>query len=327
MDLCHGPPSREDPLVPEFIQLSERVTKTRRGKKNDSRALVGKAFADHDNHDTCPVRVLLFFAAKKTVYQNRPDGPLMLTIRPKAEKSPEDQPFWFCDGPMGKNLIGDLVPQGVKETGLDTGPLKITARSSRKTMAQAAADSVCSPEFTSKVMGHKSLDSKLSYMKIRDPAHKATSLAIGRTIAGKADNMFSDIYNKTSAETNVGKKPKPCTVTSGEDDNDRRSLNLHYNQTLQYNSSPQSPQVSHPPFYPPPFQQYCPWPPQYYQAPPQPWYPPQYHFPQPQFIMPSYHPQQMMGHPPSTGRPPLGDITNHPNQHQIDFKRNDGEEY
>ena len=54
--------------------------KTRRGKKNDSRDLPGKAFADHDNPDSCPVRILLFFAAKKTIHQNRPDGPLMLTI-------------------------------------------------------------------------------------------------------------------------------------------------------------------------------------------------------------------------------------------------------
>lgn len=327
VDLCHGPPSIEDPLVPEFIQLSERVTKTRRGKKNDSRDLAGKAFADHDNPDTCPVRILLFFAAKKTIHQNRPDGPLMLTISPKAEKSPKDHPYWYVDGPMGKNLIGELLPQGVKETGMDTGPLKITARSARKTMAQAAADSVCSPEFTSKMMGHRSLDSKLSYMKLRDPAHKATSLAIGRTIAGKGGNMFADIYSKTSsAKNNVEEKPKPCTVTSGEEDvdPDRRSLNLHYNQTLQYNSAPPP---SHPPYFPPPFQQFSAWPPQYYQAPPQPWYPPpQYHYPQPSFFMPSFHPQQMqmMGPVPPMGRQPLGNVTNHPNHHlPIDFERNE----
>ena len=311
--------------MPEFIQLSERVTKTRRGKNNDSRALAGKAFADHQNPDTCPVRVLLFFAAKKTIHQNRPDGPLMLTISQKAEKAPGDHPWWFVDGAMGKNMIGDLVPQGVKETGLDTGPLKITARSSRKTMAQAAAESVCSPEFTSKVMGHRSLDSKLSYMKVRDPAHKATSLAIGRTIAGKADNMFSDIYHQTKKKV----EDKPCTVTSGEDHDDQRerSVNLHYNhnQTLQYNPTPQPyfpppqpAQVTHPPYFPP---QYCPWPPQYYQAPPQPWYPPppQYHFPQPHFVIPSYHPQQ--GNPPPQGRQPLGDISNKQgNPLQLDYQ-------
>ena len=82
-------------------------------------------------------------------------------------------------------------------------------------------------------------------MKVHDPAHKATSLAIGWTIAGKADNMFSDIYNQTKKKV----KDKPCTLPSGKDHDGQRerSVNLHYNQTLQY----------------------CPsWPPQYYQAPP-----------------------------------------------------------
>ena len=140
--------------------------------------------------------------------------------------------------------------------------------------------------------------------------------------------MFADIYSKTSsAKNNVEEKPpKPCTVTSGEEDvdPDRRSLNLHYNQTLQYNSAPPP---SHPPYFPPPFQQFSAWPPQYYQAPPQPWYPPpQYHYPQPSFFMPSFHPQQMqmMGPVPPMGRQPLGNVTNHPNHHlPIDFERNE----
>ena len=331
VDICYGPPSTEDPLVPSYIELSQRLTKTRRGRKHDGRPLPAKAFADNKNTETCPVRLLLHFQAKKTPHQNRPDGPFMLTISPKAEKNPREQTYWFLDGPMGKNLIGHLLAQGVKETGMNLGGLKITARSSRKTMAQAAAESVCSPEFTSKVMGHKSLDSKLNYMKVRDPAHKATSLAISRTIAGKDENMFAEIYDQTrdagvikkqtveckddDQEVSVSNKP-PSTITSGALALDQSTPPQQFmvNPQLQY--QPQmmfQPQFGPPPsyslpYYPPP-QQYTP--PQYY-PPPQQYTPPQYYPPPQQSFLAPYSPQQMGYHQIQGGSrgPALNDITN-----------------
>lgn len=298
--MVKGPPSAVDPCVPEFYQLSERITKTRRGRKNDGRPLPAKAFADHANPDTCPVRTLMFFEAKKTAHQNRPDGPFLLTVGPRAEREPEKHLWWFSDGPMGKHMIGDLLKQGVDATGEDTRHLKITARSARKTMCQAAADSVCSPEFTSKVMGHKSLDSKLNYMKIKDPAHKATSLAIGRTIAGKSGNMFSDLYSETSA---TQEKTRPsATVTSSnaaEEENDPENSGqrpvLQTSQTLQV-FPPQYPGQGQ--MFAPPFQGYGQHPPYMMASPPQ--FCPPLPFYQPQQYPPFYpHPAMNMMSPPA----------------------------
>lgn len=328
--MIKGPPSTIDPRVPEYYQLSERITKTRRGRKNDGRPLPGKAFADHDNPDTCPVRTLLFFEAKKTDHQNRPDGPFLLTVGPKAEREPDKQLWWFVDGPMGKHLIGDLLKEGVQATGSDISHLKITARSARKTMCQAAADSICSPEFTSKVMGHKSLDSKLNYMKVKDPAHKATSLAIGRTIAGKSGNMFADLYSKTLA---AKEKTKPsATVTSSNCEEETVSekvehLPIQYNnqplqvlpQTQQFPSqgqtfAPVQGYGQHPPFImASPQQFYSPGPGPFYQ--PQ-QFPPFYPHPAMNMMpppMPMYHNpgMYMQGPPRQMMVPVMTDVTNH----------------
>ena len=312
MDMMKGPPSAVDPSVPEYYELSERITKTRRGGKNDGRPLPGKTYADHEHQNFCPVRLLLNFESRKTAHQNRPNSPYILTVSPKAERAPDKNVFWFTDGPMGKHMIGDLLKQGVKATGVDLGPLKITARSARKTMCQAAADSICSPEFTSKVMGHKSLDSKLTYMKIKDPAHKATSLAITRTIAGQSENMFSDLYAKTSA----AKRPKvelPATVTSGSCNEEQlpaekvgRSPIIAANQPLNSVSPPQLPHpVQNPTFAP--FPGYGAQPPFFMASPPQffnphQFYPPQQYqpcYPPPQTMMavPTPPPQNMMAVP------------------------------
>ena len=73
------------------------------------REQAGRAWADHKNPDTCPVRTLLLFEAKKTEYQRRPEGDFMLTISQKAEKSPDAGHPWYLNQPMGKNTIGMLV--------------------------------------------------------------------------------------------------------------------------------------------------------------------------------------------------------------------------
>ena len=53
---------------------------------------------------------MLFYEAKKSEFQNRPDGPYILTVNQRAEKAPQTKAFWFNNGPMGVNLIaGNFV--------------------------------------------------------------------------------------------------------------------------------------------------------------------------------------------------------------------------
>lgn len=291
--MVKGPPSTADPRVPEFIQLSERITKTRRGKKNDGRPLPAKTFADHENKDTCPVRILLFYEAKKTAHQARPDGPFMLTVGPRAEREPEKNLWWYLDGPMGKHMIGEMLKEGVAATGEDTSHLKITARSARKTMAQAAADSICSPEFTSKVMGHKNLDSKLHYLKIKDPAHQATSLAISRTIAGKSENMFSDLYSKTSAAKS---KPSSTVTSNNAEEETGPEIKKENVGRVQFHQTNQHLQVF-PQQYPGQGQMFSPFHPPYMMAPPQQFYPPGPFYSPPQY--PPFYPHPALMSPPT----------------------------
>ena len=45
-----------DGLLPKYVQISERLTKTRTGKKQDVRDQESKAYADIENPDVCAVR-------------------------------------------------------------------------------------------------------------------------------------------------------------------------------------------------------------------------------------------------------------------------------
>ena len=65
-DLVYGPDSKSSPGLPEFISLSERVTKTRRGNKNDLRDLDGKVYLDEEFPELCPVRTIIIYQSRKT---------------------------------------------------------------------------------------------------------------------------------------------------------------------------------------------------------------------------------------------------------------------
>ena len=44
--------------IPKFVEVQERITKTRRGGNNEVREVAGKAWRDDDYPDICPVRTL-----------------------------------------------------------------------------------------------------------------------------------------------------------------------------------------------------------------------------------------------------------------------------
>ena len=202
-DIVHGPIGTSG--FPEYLELSERVTKTRRGGVNDVRDVNGRIYLDQENESICPVRTILYFQEKKTEKQLHPDFPFFLTAKQAAEKFPEKERYWYSDQRMGINTISQLFKNAFIKAGVDTGSDRITGTSCRKTLVQAGAESLVPGAFLSKMMGQKNIDSKLEYLRNGESTHKAASLAIQRTITG-APNMssFGEVYNELKNGTVEG---------------------------------------------------------------------------------------------------------------------------
>ena len=67
---------------------------------------------------------------------------------------------------------------------------------SRKQLVQAGAEAEVTGGFLTKMLGHKNLDSKLDYLKVKNDSHKAASLAISRCVTRKSGNF--DFIQKIS---------------------------------------------------------------------------------------------------------------------------------
>ena len=91
--------------VLQWIELSETVTKTRRGNTHNIRELDPKVFPDHENPNTCPVRTLIEFSRWKNPQQSQSGKPRLWGIKQSAEQCPEKEQFWFTNTRMGTHAI------------------------------------------------------------------------------------------------------------------------------------------------------------------------------------------------------------------------------
>jgi len=205
-DLVYGPNNQFG--VPQYITVSERVSKCRRGQTHQQRELQPRMYADDDFPDVCPVRNFLVFQSKKTPLQKLPNVQLLLGVKQSAQQDPMKEQMWYISCPMGINMIGTLLKTAIAATGADPKTMKISSTSARKSLAQAAVDSGCNEYATSKVMGHINPNSKGSYMKMKSNLQKATTVAINRTLMGKKKNDFATVMKQCN-ESNTTSTPTP----------------------------------------------------------------------------------------------------------------------
>ena len=104
--------------VPEYIQLSETITKTRRGKANDKRDIDGRIYADNENPGLCNVRTILAYQDRKTPAQRNSIYPFLLSVKSSAQNHIKE-PYWYTNNRMGINTIGKLFPDALSSAGID----------------------------------------------------------------------------------------------------------------------------------------------------------------------------------------------------------------
>ena len=186
--------------VPQWIELSERVTKTRRGKTHNIRELDPKVFPDHENPETCPVRTIMEFVRRKTPQQNQAGKPFLWGVKQSAEQDPEKQQFWYTNTRMGTHAIAKLLPNTFKAVGVDVKLEHYTATSARKTMMEGGIEAGVPAVLLSKVAGQAALGSIQHYVDGQEKSHKAMSLCLSRKAGANPGPQFKEIYNKARDE-------------------------------------------------------------------------------------------------------------------------------
>lgn len=201
-DLIYGPNSDIEG-IPQYITLNEKLTKTRRGGKGQTREMPGRVYMDPEYPNLCPVRTLVLYQSRKTDFQKTQDYPFFLTVKQSALKSPSKEMFWYTNSPMGVNLIGRLFTDAIKASNLDVGGKKITATSARKNLAQVGASASVPSALLSKLLGQKNLDSKINYVSNTEHTQKAACLAISRGVLGEDNQDFTTIYKDVKTTNSV----------------------------------------------------------------------------------------------------------------------------
>ena len=195
-DIVFGPKDKKNE-VPEYLEVKERITKTRRGGKNKVRDMPGRAYKDDDNPEICPVRTILEYQRRKTYAQKMTaDYSFLLNVKQSAKMEPEKHLFWYINGLMGHNLIRNLLKYSLEAAGVDIKKQKISTSSTRKNVVQAGADSNVPSYVLSKMVGQKNLDSKLEYLKNKENTHKVASLSINRQITGLKGSDYNEEQKK-----------------------------------------------------------------------------------------------------------------------------------
>ena len=244
-DLVLGPLCEKSGL-PIHITLSERITKTRKGGKNDQRDVDGRIYLDLESPESCMVRSIMVYQSRKTPVQRANQFAFLLTKKQSAVKNPDGEQFWYTNHPMGENTIGKLLKTVCEEAGIDTVNRKITGTSARKTLVQSSADSGVPANVVSKLTGQAREQSQLDYMVLMKHGHKAASLVTSRSVMGKQTKNFNSVYDELKqSQSTPPLKPR-------QTEQNQLSSFPPAHGTNQLSSSHPSPEPSHYSSYPPP---------------------------------------------------------------------------
>ena len=216
-DLTIGPLS-ERTGVPQYIELAERITKTRKGNQGDERELTPRIFPDDEYPETCYVRTVMEFQKRKTPAQLKPDSPFFLTLNQGAVQDPGRYQYWYYNGIMGVHTVKALLTDALELAGIDCKVHRYSAISLRKAMLQSGVDCGVPDMHLSRLAGHKSLVSKKDYIRSSGPAHEASSLSIRRNLFHNVNKGYDEEMRNLSAgnkDDSMGSRPVAREAVGG----------------------------------------------------------------------------------------------------------------
>ena len=102
-DICFGPmkTSALGDDIPSFIEVSERVSKTRQGHKNTHKREMQPCLWPSEDPDICPVRAFVEYRDRKSLVLKDPKKQFLLTPKQAAVKDPSAHSVWYINSNMG----------------------------------------------------------------------------------------------------------------------------------------------------------------------------------------------------------------------------------
>jgi hypothetical protein len=208
--------------VPEWIELSERVTKTRTGNPGDERELIPRIFPDDEFPGTCYARTVLEYQRRKNPAQRAPDAPFFLNVNPAAVKIPLQYQYWYVgsgkpgSGIMGIHMLESLLTVALEAAGVDCKLEKYSAISLRKSMLQSGVDCNVPDLHLSRLAGHKALVSKKAYGNSAGVHHKTTGRVIHRQLFHGVNRGYEKEMRDVAVDDESGAESSSSEDEMGE---------------------------------------------------------------------------------------------------------------
>lgn len=201
----------------EYLEFSERLTKTRTGAEGTgTRAFSPKAFPG-DDQEKCPVHLYKEYARRRPSTFCKPDSPFFLSVNHKRK---EGSDIWFSAAPLGKNTLGNLMKTGCEAAGI---PGRHTNHSVRKTSVKRMLDAGCPAEYAAQLTGHKNVASLRGYAEACEDVQRKMARS---ALTGAAFNVAS---TSTSSCTNNAPTGVACDAVGAQ-------FNFHGCSTITINN-------------------------------------------------------------------------------------------
>ena len=155
----------------EFIEFTERSTKTRQGDDTKNiRPVKPKLWSNSKNKDRCPVSVFKkYIQLRPKDYCNEDDPFYIATNTSKLFNKSSDK--WFKKQPVGVNKIKSFMKR--MSTTLNGSDAKgLSNHSARKYLIQKLTDSNIPPTDIVQISGHKNISSVNSYSHLNKKSTK-----------------------------------------------------------------------------------------------------------------------------------------------------------
>ena len=161
----------------EFLEYTERQTKTRTGAEpKDTRTVKPKMFSVPGS-DRDPLRAFHLYAAKRPEQMNSEDSPFYLAVN--LTKMANSSKPWFKASPMGVNKLNSLMKTMAQKAGLNAENL--TNHSGRKRMIQKLNDQEVPPTHIMQISGHKNVQSLNNYSSLSEKQQRSISNILSST--------------------------------------------------------------------------------------------------------------------------------------------------
>ena len=139
----------------QYLELNERVTKTRRGDGN-RRAFAPKAWSN--GTPRCPVFIFEQFMSRRPARMGHADSPFFLNVNRQRRA---ENPIWYAAKPMGRNILGAILRTAAQRAGI-TRP-GLTNHAVRATSISRLLNSGVDPVIVAQHSGHKDPNSIRHY--------------------------------------------------------------------------------------------------------------------------------------------------------------------